>query len=92
MRENPDYWRQEVLLDGFEILSIPDLSARLARYRVSQLDFAGSLLPDKSAADQLLETNPDERIVMSDPVGATFTVALNLGLDKYQDERVRHAL
>ena len=90
--KNPDYWRQEVLLDGFEILSIPDLSARLARYRVGQLDFAGSLLPDKSAADQLLETNPDERIVMSDPVGATFTVALNLMVDKYQDERVRRAL
>lgn len=89
---NPDYWRQEVLLDGLEILSIPDLSARLARYRVGQLDFAASLLPDKAAAELLLETNPEERITMSDPVGSTFTVALNLTVEKYQDVRVRRAL
>jgi peptide/nickel transport system substrate-binding protein len=89
---NPDFWGPEVYLDGYNLISIADASARLARYRVGQLDHAESLIGTPSEANQLLSTNPDVRITDDPPTYAIFSVSVNLSLPKYQDERVRQAL
>ncbi|MDA1061805.1 MAG: ABC transporter substrate-binding protein [Chloroflexi bacterium] len=90
--KNPDYWKGEVLLDGLEILSIPDKATRLARYRVGQLDHAESVIGNRQEALQLLETNPDVRVVTSEPGNATFTIAVSPSNPKYADPRIRQAL
>jgi peptide/nickel transport system substrate-binding protein len=90
--KNPNYWKQEIFLDGLEILSIPDKATRLARFRVGQLDHAESMIGNREEALQLLETNPDVRIVTSEPSNATFTVAVSPSNPKYADERIRQAL
>ena len=37
--KNPDYWERDVLLDGAEYLVMRDASARLAAFRVGQIDY-----------------------------------------------------
>jgi ABC-type transport system substrate-binding protein len=89
---NPDYWEREVLLDGFEFKIMPDLAARTAAFRVGQLDYAYSLTANLQALEKILDTNPDVQINLHPVTYSVFTVAMNLTLPKYQDERVRRAI
>jgi peptide/nickel transport system substrate-binding protein len=90
--KNPDYWEADVLLDGFEFVIRPDHPARLAAFRVGQIDYAYSLVSNQRDVNELLGTNPDVQINLLPLTYATFTLGLNLDLAKYQDERVRRAL
>ena len=89
---NPDYWEREVLLDGFEFRIILDASARLAAFRVGQIDYGYTLTPNLSSLNELLDTNPDLQINLLPVTYNGTTFGLNLTLEKYQDERVRRAI
>ncbi|MDA1061534.1 MAG: ABC transporter substrate-binding protein, partial [Chloroflexi bacterium] len=89
--KNPDYWEQDVLLDGFEFRIVPDPVARLAQFRVGQLDFAYPVAVSEVEVNQILETNPDVQINIT-PVVTQNTLGMNLNLEKYQDDRVRQAI
>lgn len=90
--KNPEYWQREVLLDRYEYKIMPDPQARLAAFRAKQIDYGYPFLDNVSDAQNLVKTNPDVQMGMTSPVNTTFTVAFNLDLPKYQDDRVRQAL
>jgi peptide/nickel transport system substrate-binding protein len=90
--KNPDYWRRQVLLDGFEFKVMPDLSARVAAMRTGQVEYAYSPVASQSELQSLLRTNPDMQVNMIPLTYMTFTLALNLTDPKYKDERVRRAM
>jgi ABC-type transport system substrate-binding protein len=90
--KNPDYFRRQVLLDGFEFRIVPDASARVAALRAGQVEYAYSPVSSKTELDNLLRTNPDMQVNMIPLTYVTFSMALNLADPKYQDERVRRAL
>ena len=90
--KNPDYWETDVLLDGVDVQLVRDQSARLAAFRVGQLDYAysvASTLPDLRV---LLETNPDIQVNLALVVNGGIPFGLNLSHPKFQDERIRQAL
>ncbi|MCY3656515.1 MAG: ABC transporter substrate-binding protein [Chloroflexi bacterium] len=90
--KNPDYWEREVLLDGAEFLVQRDVAARLAAFRVGQIDFGyatGNTLPNLR---NLLETNPDVQINLSPVTFGGIPFGMNLSNPKFQDERIRQAL
>ena len=89
--KNPDYWEGDVLLDGFEFRVMPDPVARLAAFRVGQLDYAYALVANIQDLEALLETNPDVQVNLT-PVVTQNTLGMNLTLPKYEDERVRRAM
>ena len=89
--KNPDYWLGDVLLDGFEYRIVPDSVARLAQFRVGQLDFGYTIVVSEAELNAVLETNPDVQVNLT-PVSSQNTLAMNLNLEKYQDERVRQAM
>ncbi len=89
--KNPDYWEREVLLDGAEFLVQRDAPARLAAFRVGQIDFAyatGNTLPNLR---NLLETNPDVQINLSPVTFGGIPFGMNLSNPKFADDRIRHA-
>ena len=89
--KNPDYFERDVLLDGFTFRLMPDAVARLAAFRVGQVDYAYSLVANISDLNAVLNTNPDIQVNMI-PVVTQNTLGLNLTLQKYEDERVRRAI
>ncbi|MDA1062612.1 MAG: ABC transporter substrate-binding protein, partial [Chloroflexi bacterium] len=90
--KNPDYWQREVLLDGFEFRIIPDSVARIAAFRVGNVDYAYGLVSNQRGLEEVLKTNPDIQVNLIPVTANTITMGLNLTLAKYQDERVRRAL
>lgn len=91
--KNPDYWQQEVLLDGLEHLVMQDQQARRAAMRVNQVDHAMIVTSTVADLDALLETNPDVKGTWSPTVNAGTQIAFNMKtVSTYQDERVRRAL
>ena len=89
--KNPDYWQREVLLDGAEFLVQRDATARLAAFRVGQLDYGYTLGNTKSLLDDLLETNPDVQVNLV-PAVSSWTFGMNLSNPMFEDVRVRRAL
>jgi peptide/nickel transport system substrate-binding protein len=89
--KNPDYWERDVLLDGAEFLVQRDASARLAAFRVGQIDYGYTLGNTKSLLEELLETNPDVQVNLV-PVTSSWTFGMNLSNPKFQDVRVRRAM
>jgi peptide/nickel transport system substrate-binding protein len=89
---NPNYWEGDVLLDGFEFRIIPDPVARLAAFRVGQVDYAYGLASTIQDLDRVLDTNPDVQVNMLPVVENGITLAFNLTLSKYEDERIRQAI
>ena len=89
--KNPDYWEREVLLDGAEFLVQRDASARLAAFRVGQIDYGYTLGNTKSLLEELLETNPDVQVNLV-PATSSWTFGMNLSNPKFQDPRVRRAI
>ena len=90
--KNPDYWEREVLLDGAEFLVMRDVAARLAAFRVGQIDYGyatGSTLPNLR---NLLETNPDVQINLSPVTFGSIPFGMNLSNPKFQDQRIRQAI
>ena len=90
--KNPEYWEREVLLDGAEFLVMRDVAARLAAFRVGQIDYGyatGSTLPNLR---NLLETNPDVQINLSPVTFGGIPFGMNLSNPKFQDERIRRAI
>ena len=90
--KNPDFWERDVLLDGFEFRLMPDAVARIAAFRVGQVDYSYSLTSNLRDLDKILETNPDIQINLTPVTYNGATLGLNLTLAKYQDERVRRAI
>ena len=89
--KNPDYWESEVLLDGFEFRIMPDSAARLAAFRVGQIDYGYGLVSTLRDVRNLQGTNPDIQVNLA-PLTFNSTFGLNLTLEKYRDERVRRAI
>ena len=89
--KNPDYWEREVLLDGAQFLVMRDPSARLAAFRVGQVDYAYSLGATKSLLEEILETNPEVQVNLT-PATSSWTFGMNLTNPKFQDPRVRRAI
>ena len=90
--KNPDYWENEVLLDGFEFLIMPDHVARIAQFRVGNLDYAYGLVSTVRDLNEVLETNPDVQVNFLPVVYNSISMGMNHTLAKYQDVRVRRAL
>ena len=90
--KNPDFWERDVLLDGFEFRLMPDAVARIAAFRVGQVDYSYSLVSNLRDLDKILETNPDIQINLTPVTYNSATLGLNLTLAKYQDVRVRRAI
>jgi ABC-type transport system substrate-binding protein len=90
--KNPEYFRREVLLDGVDARIMADHSARLAAFRVGQLDYAYSIANTLPLLETLLETNPDVQINVSPVVNGGIPFGMNLSNPKFQDERVRQAI
>ena len=89
---NPDYWEKEVLLDGFEFLLMPDHVARLAQFRVGNIDYAYGLVSTVRDLNEVLDTNPDVQVNFIPITYNSISLGLNNTLAKYQDVRVRRAL
>ena len=70
---------------------MPDAVARLAAFRVGQVDYAYSLVANISDLNAVLNTNPDIQVNLI-PVVTQNALGMNLTLAKYQDERVRRAI
>ncbi len=90
--KNPNYWEKEVLLDGFEFLLMPDHPARLAQFRVGNIDYAYGVVSTVRDLNELLETNPDVQVNFLPVTYNTISMGLNNTLAKYQDVRVRRAI
>ena len=90
--KNPDYWERDVLLDGFEFLIMPDHVARLAQFRVGNIDYAYGLVSTVRDLNEVLETNPDIQVNFIPITYNSISVGLNHTLEKYKDVRVRRAL
>ena len=90
--KNPDYWEREVLLDGTDVRLITDQTARLAAFRVGQLDYAYSVASTLPDLNKLLETNPGVQINLSPVVNGGIPFGMNLSHPKFQDERIRQAM
>ena len=91
-KKNPDYWEKEVLLDGFEFRIMPDHVARLAQFRVGNIDYAYSLVSSVRDLNEVLQTNPDVQVNFIPVTANGLSLGMNLTLPKYQDVRVRRAL
>ncbi|MXZ62972.1 MAG: ABC transporter substrate-binding protein [Chloroflexi bacterium] len=89
---NPDYWEKEVLLDGFEFRIMPDHPARLAQFRVGNIDYAYGVVSTVRDLNELLETNPDVQVNFIPITYNSISMGINHTLEKYQDVRVRRAL
>ena len=90
--KNPDYWEKDVLLDGFEFLIMPDHVARLAQFRVGNIDYAYSLVSSVRDLNEVLQTNPDVQVNFIPVTYNGLSLGMNLTLPKYSDVRVRRAL
>ncbi len=90
--KNPDYWEREVLLDGHDVRLVTDQSARLAAFRVGQLDYGYSVAGTLGDLEKLLETNPDIQINHRVVVNGGIPFGMNLSHPKFQDERIRQAM
>ena len=90
--KNPDYWERDVLLDGFEFLIMPDHVARLAQFRVGNIDYGYGLASSLRELDEIVDTNPDIQINLLPTTSNGITVGLNHTLEKYKDVRIRRAL
>ena len=90
--KNPDYWEREVLLDGFEFLIMPDHVARLAQFRVGNIDYGYGLASSLRDLAEIVDTNPDIQINLLPTTSNGITVGLNHTLEKYKDVRIRRAL
>ena len=89
--KNPNYWEREVLLDGAQSQVMRDASARLAAFRVGQLDYGYTLGATKSLLEEILETNPDVQVNLT-PATSSWTFGMNLSNPKFLDPRVRRAI
>ena len=90
--KNPDYWEREVLLDGFEFRVMPDHVARLAQFRVGNIDYAYGLVSTVRDLNEVLQTNPDVQVNFIPITYNSISLGMNHTLEKYQDVRVRRAL
>ena len=90
--KNPDFWEKEVLLDGFEFLLMPDHVARLAQFRVGNIDYSYALVSSVRDLNEVLQTNPDVQVNFIPITYNGLSLGMNLTLPKYQDVRVRRAL
>ena len=90
--KNPNYWEKEVLLDGFEFLIMPDHPARLAQFRVANIDYAYGVVSTVRDLNELLETNPGIQVNLIPITYNSISMGLNHTLAKYQDVRVRRAI
>ena len=68
-----------------------DATARLAAFRVGQIDYGYTVGLTLQELNELLGTNPDIQINMG-PVTQSWTFGMNLSNPKFQDERVRRAI
>ena len=89
--KNPAYWEREVLLDGAEFILHRDTTARLAAFRVGQLDYGYTLGNTKTLLDELIETNPDVQVNLV-PATSSWTFGMNLSNPMFQDVRVRRGI
>ena len=90
-KSNAEYWGGAPLLDGFNLVTVPDDETRKALFRTGQSHMGHpALLPDE--LKNFFDEMPGMQVT-ADPNLAGITVyAVNSNLPQFQDERVRQAL
>ena len=81
-----------MLLDGTDVRLITDQTARVAAFRVGQLDYGYSVASTLKDLNKLLTTNPDVQVNLSVVVNGGIPFGMNLSHPKFQDERIRQAM
>ena len=90
--KNPDYFERDVLLDGTQFRVMTDHTARLAAFRVGQLDYGYSVANTLPLLRELLDTNPETQINLTPAILGGIPFGMNLSNPKFQDPRVRQAI
>ena len=91
---NPEY-RDKAragYLDGAIWTIQPDPAARLAAFRVGQVDFADAPFRGLDESVAFKKSDPQYHMAGSPTLAGTVGIALNLKNPKYQDDRVRQAI
>lgn len=85
---NPDYWAGTPLVDGVEVLVVPDQQTQLSQLRAGQLDLIAASPRDAES----LQDDPDFRVVpLTGTAGITY-VGANVTEPGLADPRVREAI
>ena len=97
LTRNPDYWEKNIhgrepWLDGLEFRIMGDTAARVAAFRVGQIDYCYSWPRTPANAEDLLETNPDYTVLADPIVLNSSSWGFNLTDPRFADPRVRQAL
>ncbi len=85
---NENYWQGRPKLDGIEYVYIDDAAVALEAYRAGDLDITRIRTP------QIPEVTTDPELseqLVSYPLAATFTLAMNLTQEPFTDRKVREA-
>jgi oligopeptide transport system substrate-binding protein len=85
---NENYWQGRPKLDGIEYVYIDDAAVALEAYRAGDLDITRVRTP------QIPEVTTDPELseqLVSYPLAATFTLAMNLTQEPFTDRKVREA-
>ena len=90
---NPDYWKPDrPYLDGYKDLVFPDLTTMSAAFRARLLSTVGLAQHlEPSVANQILEQNPDDAVLITAPRNAWHNIMINLNQPPWDDVRVRKA-
>ena len=85
---NENYWQGRPKLDGIEYVYIDDAAVALEAYRAGDLDISRVRTP------QIPEVTTDPELseqLVTYPLAATFTLAMNLTQEPFTDRKVREA-
>jgi ABC-type transport system substrate-binding protein len=88
---NPDHWKSLSYADRWEVPLMLDPAAGLAAFRAGQVDW-GVGSTREADFEAVLETNPDIQYFSAPIISATFSIAFNLDLPFWADERLRRAV
>jgi oligopeptide transport system substrate-binding protein len=85
---NDNYWQGRPLLDGIDYVYVEDATVALEAYRAGDLDIATIEAPQipEVMADPVLSEE-----FVSYPLGATYTLRMNLDKEPFNDLKVREA-
>ena len=89
---NPDYWEGKTNLDGLVFKIMPDGAARIAAFRAGQIEYAYALAGKYSDVKNIMGTNPNVQVFMSQATAGGYGFGMNLQNPKFKDERVRRAI
>jgi peptide/nickel transport system substrate-binding protein len=88
---NPDYWGGAPLLDGIELVTVPDDATRVATFRTGQTHAGlSTVLPDEEAA--LFGDVPGMQVTSDPNLMGIQLYAVNSNIEPFSDVRVRRGI